>query len=80
LTNEYSHVIIKTQRERETPQRIKEIMIMKYRVYNEKNYSERLGYHLATYFRTKKEAVAYAAEIGGNVHIERKCCDTWVAC
>ena len=53
---------------------------MKYRVYNEKNYSERLGYHLATYFRTKKEAVAYAAEIGGNVRIERKCCDTWVAC
>ena len=53
---------------------------MKYRVYNEKNYSERLGYHLATYFRTKKEAVAHAEQIGGNAVIERKVGSTWVKC
>ena len=52
---------------------------MKYRVYNEKNYSERMGGYFYTYFRTKKEAVAYAEEIG-NATIERKVCTTWVAC
>ena len=34
--------------------------IMKYRVYNEQNYSERMGGYFYTYFRTKKEAVAHA--------------------
>jgi hypothetical protein len=53
---------------------------MKYRVYNEKNYSERMGCYLATYFRTKREAVTFAQALGGDVHVERKVCDTWVAC
>ena len=50
---------------------------MKYRVYNEKNYSATLNQYFPTYFRTKKEAVAYAEQIG-NATIERKCADTWV--
>ncbi len=53
---------------------------MKYRVYNEKNYSERMGCYLATYFRTKREAVAFAQTLGGDAHVERKVCDTWVTC
>ena len=53
---------------------------MKYRVYNEENYSERLGYYLPTYFKTKREAVAYAEKIGGNAVIERKGVSTWTAC
>ena len=51
---------------------------MKYRVYNEQNYSERLGCYLPTYFRTKKEAIAHAEKIG-NATIERKICSEWVA-
>lgn len=53
---------------------------MKYRVYNEDNYSPRLGYHLATYFRTKREAKVHAERIGKNAVIERKVVNTWVAC
>lgn len=53
---------------------------MKYRVYNETNYSERLGYYLPTYFKTKREAIAHAEKIGGNAVIERKCVTSWVAC
>jgi hypothetical protein len=53
---------------------------MKYRVFNEQNYSERLGYYLPTYFRTKREAIAHAEKIGGNAKIQRKVVDTWVDC
>ena len=53
---------------------------MNYRAYNEKNYSERMGCYLATYFKTKKEAVAHAEKIGGNAVVERKVCTTWVKC
>jgi hypothetical protein len=56
----------------------KEVKIMKYRVYNEKNYSERMGCYLPTYFRTKREAIAHAEKIG-NATIERKICSEWVA-
>ena len=52
---------------------------MEYRVYNEQNYSERMGGYFYTYFRTKKEAMAHAEKIG-NATIERKVCTTWVAC
>lgn len=50
---------------------------MKYRVHNEKNWSDRMGAYFNTYFKTKKEAIAYAEQIG-NATIERKCADTWV--
>ena len=53
---------------------------MKYRTYNEQNWSERMGCYLATYFRTKKEAVAHAEKIGGNAVVERKVVDIWVKC
>lgn len=52
---------------------------MKYRVYNEQNWSERMGQYLPTYFRTKKEAVAHAEKIG-NATIERKCVNSWIYC
>ena len=51
---------------------------MKYRVYNEQNYSERMGGYFCTYFRTKKEAIAHAEKIG-NATIERKIGSEWVA-
>ena len=53
---------------------------MKYRVHNETDWSECMGCYFATYFRTKKEAVAYAEKIGGNVVMERKVGSNWVAC
>ena len=53
---------------------------MKYRVYNEKNISQYDGAIFATYFKTKKEAVAYANQIGGDVKIERKLVSCWVPC
>lgn len=53
---------------------------MNYRVYNEKNISERTGNIFATYFRTKKEAKAFAEQLGGQVHIERKIGGNWCAC
>lgn len=52
---------------------------MKYRVYNESNWDERMGMYFCTYFKTKKEAVAYAEKIG-NATIERKIVSSWVAC
>ena len=52
---------------------------MKYRVYNEQNYSKRMGTYLATYFRTKREAIAHAEKIG-NATIERKNGNVWIAC
>ena len=54
--------------------------IMKYRVYNEKNICKRTGIIFATYFRTKKDAKAFAETLGGEVKIERKVCTNWVAC
>ena len=52
---------------------------MNYRVYNEDNYSERLGGYFYTYFRTKREAKAHAEKIG-NATIERKLVSSWVVC
>ena len=49
---------------------------MKYCAYNEKNWSERMG----MYFRTKKEAVAYAKQISGQAVVERKCGGDWIPC
>lgn len=53
---------------------------MKYRVYTEDNYSARLGYYLPTYFKTKKEAQAYAKTLTKPATIERKLVNTWVKC
>lgn len=53
---------------------------MKYRVYNEKNINKNDGKIFPTYFKTKKEATAYANQIGGNATVERKVVTSWVAC
>lgn len=53
---------------------------MKYRAYNEQNICKRTGITFATYFRTKREAVAHAQKIGGNARVERKVCDAWIPC
>jgi hypothetical protein len=53
--------------------------IMKYRVYNQKNIDERTGITFATYFKTKREAIAFAATLE-NAIIERKLVTSWVAC
>ena len=53
---------------------------MKYRVYTEDNYNTRLGYYLPTYFKTKKEAQAYAKTLTKPATIERKLVNTWVKC
>jgi hypothetical protein len=57
---------------------------MKYRAYNEKDIMPAgypmAGHIFATYFRTKREAVAHAQKIGGNARVERKVCDTWIPC
>ncbi len=54
---------------------------MKYRVYNEQNIVREgfpmAGHIFATYFRTKREAVAYAQTIE-NPTIERKLVESWV--
>lgn len=65
--------------QREGIKKTKGEKVMKYRVYNEQNYSERMGTYFCTYFRTKKEAIAHAEKIG-NATIERKVCTSWVAC
>ena len=51
---------------------------MKYRVHNEQNISSN-GWVFHTYFKTKREAVAYAEEIG-NAIIERKIGGNWFCC
>ena len=51
---------------------------MKWRVYNEINICKRTGMKFPTYFRTKKEAMAHAEKIGGNVVIEKKLVTSWV--
>ena len=72
--------IIITERDKQSPQE-KEINTMKYRVYNEKNYSERMGTYLAHYTKTKREAIEYGNTVlGGNYTIERKVVNSWVAC
>ena len=53
---------------------------MKYRAYNEQNICERTGITFATYFRTKREAVAHAQKIGGNAKVERRVGDTGMPC
>ena len=53
---------------------------MNYRTYNETNWSERMGFYLATYFRTKREAVAHAIAIGGDAKVERKVGSNWYPC
>lgn len=53
---------------------------MNYRAYNENNICKRTNMIFATYFRTKKEAKAYAEKIGGNYTIERKIGGNWVKC
>lgn len=57
----------------------KEGLYMKYRVATEKNYSQRMGVYLCTYFRTKREAVSYAEMLGASYIIERKIGGNWVA-
>lgn len=51
---------------------------MNYRVYNETNWSDRADKYFPTYFKTKREAMAYAQQIGGNAVVERKVATTWV--
>lgn len=50
---------------------------MKWRVYNEKNYSETARMYFHTYFKTKKEALAYASTIENPI-VEKKLVSTWV--
>ena len=50
---------------------------MRYRAYNEKNISVTTGWIFATYFKTKKEAMAHAEKIGGNAVVERKIGGEW---
>ena len=51
---------------------------MKFRVYNEKNIDRVRDIIFATYFRTKKEAVAFAATIENPI-IEKKLVHSWIA-
>lgn len=53
---------------------------MKYRVYTQKNICERTGIIFATYFKTKREAVAYANTLTDQAFIERKLVYSWVSC
>lgn len=50
---------------------------MKYRVYNESNYSTIARQYFPTYFKTKKSAMEYASTIS-NAIVERKICSEWV--
>lgn len=49
---------------------------MKWRSYNENNICKRTGITFATYFRTKREAIAHCQLHGGVV--EKRLVDTWV--
>jgi hypothetical protein len=77
LTNNPKGAIIKTKERHNNKHKGEKIM--NYRVYNEKNWSERMGTYFHTYFKTKREAMAYAKEIGGNAVVEKKVATTWVA-
>lgn len=50
---------------------------MNYRVYNETNWSAYANRYFPRYFKTKKEAMAYAQTIS-NPTVERKLVETWV--
>lgn len=53
---------------------------MKFRVYNEINIDTKRGFVSPTYFKTKREAVAYAEKIGENAVVEKKIADSWFTC
>ena len=48
-----------------------------WRVYNEKNYSEIAKRYIQKFFRTKKEALAYASTIENPI-VEKKVGNIWV--
>ena len=50
---------------------------MKYRVHNDNSISTMPRFIFNTYFKTMKEAKAYAEEIGNNPVIERKIGGEW---
>lgn len=39
-----------------------------------------MGMYFNTYFRTKKEAMEYAQQLGNGAVVERKVVETWVVC
>ena len=49
---------------------------MKFRVYNDKNINNTINKKFPTYFKTKKEAIAYGEKIG-NATIEKKIGGDW---
>jgi hypothetical protein len=51
---------------------------MKFRVYNKENITK--AYLFPTYFKTKKEAVAYAEKLGDKAVLERKIGGNWFGC
>ena len=51
---------------------------MKYRVYNDNNWNARMGQYMATYFKTKREAVDFQTRLGGKV--QRKIGCEWYNC
>ena len=51
---------------------------MKFRVYNKENIAK--AYLFPTYFKTKKEALAYAKKFGDNAIVERKIGGGWFEC
>ena len=58
---------------------------MKYRVYTNKNISTSPAFIFATYFKTKREAVAHAEMLKNDstvteIHLERKVATSWVSC
>ena len=52
---------------------------MKFRVHNTNNIANN-GYVFHTYFKTKKEAVAFAETLGNNAVIEKKIGGNWFGC
>ena len=51
---------------------------MKFRVYNKENITK--AYLFPTYFKTEKEAIAYAKTLGNKAIIERKIGGNWFEC
>jgi len=52
---------------------------MKFRVYNKNNLT--MGGNLfPTYFKTKKEAIAYAQKMGTNAVLQKKIAYNWYDC
>ena len=52
---------------------------MKFRVHNNTNIAEN-GWIFHTYFKTKREALAFAEQIGNNAVIEKKIGCNWFGC